>query len=137
MSKIMKIEKVKIEKMSEWFGYRFYLFIDTGSYLGIEVSFLFKENRIYNITVCFSKKYECDKSHINIVYINSISDIDNIYKTDHFNIRLGKENKRFFKLVLYTILKQNKDFIDSLKVSINDPNNYCEDMLFQLNRSYT
>ena len=65
----MKVEKVEIEKVSDWFGYRFYLFIDTGSYLGIEVSFLFKENRIYNITVYFSKKYECDESNINIVYI--------------------------------------------------------------------
>ena len=130
----MKVEKVQIEKVSDHFGYGFYLFIDTDGYLGIEVSFLFKENRIYNITVYFSKKYTCDESHINVVYINSIYDINNISKKDHFNIRLGKENKKHFKLMLYTILKQNKDFVDSLKVSINDPNNYCEDMLFILNK---
>lgn len=130
----MKVEKVQIEKVSDHFGYGFYLFIDTGGYLGIEVSFLFKENRIYNITVYFSKKYVCDESHINVVYINSIYDINHISKKDHFNIRLGKENKKYFKSILYTILKQNDDFIDSLNISINDPNNYCEDMLFLLNR---
>ena len=35
----MKVEKVQIEKVSDHFGYGFYLFIDTGGYLGIEVSF--------------------------------------------------------------------------------------------------
>ena len=129
----MKVEKVEIEKVSDHFGYRFYLFIDTNSCLGIEVSFLFKENRIYNITVYFSKKYECDESHINIVYIDSIYDINHISKKDHFNIRLGKENKRYLKSVLYTILKKDRELINNLKISIEDPNNYCEDLLFQLN----
>ena len=73
------------------------------------MSFLFKENRIYNITVYFSKKYTCDKSHINVVYIDSVYDINHISKKDHFDINLGKDNKKFLNTLLYFILCKDND----------------------------
>lgn len=104
-------------------------FLDNGdNYLGISIQFKYlqKERHILttltntsDLKITFVKNHmKHNKDFINTVRINSVSEIKSIKKKDHFDINLGKDNKKFLNTLLYFILCKNNDIkFDLVKLS--------------------
>ena len=83
------------------------------NYLGISIQFKYlqKERHILttltntsDLKITFVKNHMEHKDFINTIHVNSISEIWSIKKKDHFDINLGKDNKKFLNTMLYFIL---------------------------------
>ena len=118
----MRIKDIKIKynniKRGEEEGTITILLDNDDNYLGISIQFKYlqKERHILTILtktsdlkITFVKNHMKHKDFINTIHVNSISEIWSIKKKDHFDINLGKDNKKFLNTLLYFILCKDND----------------------------